>query len=134
MNHVSIMGRLTADPKITETKEGKKIVRFRVAVPDGFSNNREPLAVFLNCVYFARSNKDTTPDSMAKYCKKGNYIGVLGKLTTRSYISQADGLEKEVTEIQAFSIDYVFDRSNMESAQEEKTTTPNTMEVPEMIY
>ena len=134
MNHVSIMGRLTADPKITESQEGKKIVRFRVAVPDGFSNNREPLTVFLNCVYFSKGSKDSTPDNMAKYCKKGNYIGVIGKLTVRSYISKADGLEKEVTEIQAFSIDYVFDRSNMESAQEEKSQAPNTMEVPEMVY
>ena len=132
MNHVSIMGRLVADPTLTETKEGKKIVRFRVAVPDGFSNEGKPLAIFLNCVYFAKSKSDTLPDRMSQYCKKGKYIGVLGKLTTRTYISKADGLEKEITEIQAFSIDYVFSGSG--NAEESKASIPpNAMEIVEMI-
>ena len=54
MNKFIISGRLTADPEIKGTTDGKIIARFNFAVNRRFKREGEPDADFFNCVAFGK--------------------------------------------------------------------------------
>ena len=54
MNKFTITGRLTADPEIRNTAEGKVVARFNFAVSRRFKKEGEPDADFFTCVAFGK--------------------------------------------------------------------------------
>lgn len=94
MNKVFLIGNLTRDPELAETKEGKHICKASIAVQRDFNNaNGERVADFFNVVLFG-----SRADYVGKYIKKGNKIAVCGRLQNRSY-EDKDGNKRTVTEI-----------------------------------
>ena len=75
MNIVALTGRLTADPQIYHSQEGKTIARFRLAV-----NRGKDAADFINCQAF-----DAQAENIEKYVKKGQKLDVVGSWRTGSY-------------------------------------------------
>ncbi|WP_156289922.1 single-stranded DNA-binding protein [Oceanobacillus salinisoli] len=102
LNRVVLVGRLTRDPDLRYTPSGVAVANFNIAVNRPFTNqqgNRE--ADFINCVAWRRQ-----AENLANYMKKGNMVGVDGRVQTRSYEGQ-DGKTVFVTEIQAESIQFL---------------------------
>lgn len=93
MNSINLIGRLTADPELKYTSKDKKAaVNFSVAY-----NASEEHVDFFNIVAY-----DKTAETICKYVKKGNQIGITGRLSTRTY--EVESGKRTVTEIIANSI------------------------------
>lgn len=107
LNRVVIVGRLTRDPDLRYTPTGVAVANFTVAANRPFTNqqgNRD--ADFINCVVWRKP-----AENLANYMKKGNLIGVDGRLQSRSYEGQ-DGKNVYVTEVVADSVQFLEPKSS----------------------
>src|SRR5690625_4554641 len=113
LNRVVLVGRLVADPELRYSPAGVGIANFTVAVNRTFTNQQgEREADFINCVAFKK-----VAENLANYQKKGNLIGIDGRIQTRSYEGQ-DGKRVYVTEIVAESVQFLeFNKNEGESTQ-----------------
>lgn len=79
LNILTIVGRLTQDPKIKELENGKKASTITLAVPRSYKNDEGVYETdFINCTLWDGIAKTTT-----EYCKKGDLLGVKARLQTR---------------------------------------------------
>lgn len=101
LNNLSIIGRLTRDPEIRQTANGNPVGNFTIACDDRPGPNGEKQVVFLNCTIFGKAS-----ETLQKWFKKGNLIGVTGRLTQRKYTNR-DNVQVTVTECIADRIEFV---------------------------
>ena len=83
INRVILVGRLTRDVEVRRTTSGLSVAQFTVACDRRFSrqdNNGGQNADFINCVAWRQ-----TADFLGTYAKKGNLVGVEGRIQTRTY-------------------------------------------------
>ena len=97
MNKAILMGRLTRDPEIRFTQTNNiKVASFGLAVNRRFAKQgEERQADFINIVAW-----DKTAEFVDKYFKKGQQIGVIGRIQSRSF-EDRDGKTVYVTEVVA---------------------------------
>lgn len=82
MNNVDLIGRLTKDPDIRQTAEGKAFASYTLAVDRGFGQNKT--TDFIPCVSFGRS-----AEYARDYLYKGLKIAVSsGSIKTGSYTNK----------------------------------------------
>ena len=94
INSVNLTGRLTRDPELRKTQSDIAITNITLAVNRTFSDaNGERQADFINCVLFRK-----TAEIAQQYLRKGNLVGVTGRLQSRSYDNK-DGQRVFVTEV-----------------------------------
>lgn len=95
MNKVILMGRLTRDPEVRYTSTNNTLVAtFSLAVNRRFARQgEERQADFINVVAW-----DKTGEFCSKYFKKGQQVGVIGRIQTRNY-DDKDGKKVYVTEV-----------------------------------
>lgn len=109
INRVVLVGRLTRDPELRYTPNGVAVANFTLAVNRPFTNQEgNQDADFINCVVWRKP-----AENLANYMKKGNQIGVDGRIQTRTY-EDKDGKTVYVTEVVADSVQF------LESRQKEK--------------
>src|SRR5690625_4291306 len=106
MNITVLVGRLTRDPDLRYTQNGTAVASFNLAVDRPFSKGKE--TDFINCVAWRKQ-----AENLAQYMKKGDQIGVDGRIQTRTY-DDKDGKKVYVTEVVADSVQF------LESRQKEK--------------
>lgn len=109
LNRVVLVGRLTRDPDLRYTPNGVAVSNFTIAVNRAFSKGDE--ADFINCVTWRKQ-----AENLANYMKKGNLIGVDGRLQSRSYEGQ-DGKTVFVTEVVADNIQFLEPKGQQENNQ-----------------
>ena len=82
MNKVILMGRLTRDPEVRYTQTNNTLVAsFSLAVNRRFARQGEERnADFFNIVAWSK-----TGEFCSKYFKKGQQVGVIGRLQTRTW-------------------------------------------------
>jgi single-strand DNA-binding protein len=97
MNKVILMGRLTRDPEVRYTTTNNTLVcTFSIAVNRRFARqDSAQTADFFNIVAW-----DKTGEFCSKYFKKGQQVGIVGRLQTRNY-DDKDGKKVYVTEVVA---------------------------------
>lgn len=97
MNKVILMGRLTRDPEVRYTQTNNTLVAsFSLAVNRRFARpGEERQADFINIVAWSKLG-----EFCSKYFKKGQQVGVIGRIQTRSY-DDAQGQKRYVTEVVA---------------------------------
>lgn len=97
MNKVILMGRLARDPDVRYTTNNNTLVAtFPLAVNRRFTRQgEERQADFINIVAW-----DKTGEFCSKYFKKGQQVGVIGRIQTRNY-DDKDGKKVYVTEVVA---------------------------------
>ena len=97
MNKVILMGRLTRDPEVRYTQTNNTLVAsFSLAVNRRFvRQGEERQADFINIVAW---NK--TGEFVSKYFKKGQQVGVVGRIQTRTW-DDDQGQKHYVTEVVA---------------------------------
>lgn len=105
LNQIVLVGRLTSDPELYETESGKKVSRLVLAVPRPYKNSQgEYESDFIGCKLWQAIAQNTT-----NYCKKGDLIGVKGRLETYNYETE-DG-RKYLTEVVAEKVTFLSSRS-----------------------
>ena len=97
MNKAILMGRLTRDPDVRyTTTNNTMVVQFALAVNRRFAKEgEERQADFINIVAW-----DKTAEFCSKYFKKGQQVGIIGRIQTRNY-DDKDGKKVYVTEVVA---------------------------------
>ena len=122
MNKVILTGNLSKDVDLTATANGVSVARFTIAVSRRFTNAEgERETDFFNCVAWRN-----LAENLAQYCHKGDKIGVVGNLQTRTYEAQ-DGSKRYITEIVADEIDF------LNTKKEDKPKHPERTEVDEYL-
>lgn len=107
INNVVLVGRLTKDPELRYTPSNVATASFTLAVNRNFKNaegQRE--ADFINCVMWRQS-----AENLANWCRKGQQIGITGRIQTRNYENQ-QGQRVYVTEVVAESFQVLEKRDN----------------------
>lgn len=101
LNQTVIVGRIAKDPELRETENGKKVTNITLAVPRSFKNsNGEYETDFISCVLWKG-----IAESTVEYCKKGDLVGVKGRIQTRIY--EKDEEKKYTTEVVAEKITFL---------------------------
>ena len=121
MNRVVLVGRLTRDPELRYTPAGVAVANFTVAVNRPYRNEQgEQEADFINCVVWRKP-----AENLANYMKKGNLIGIEGRIQTRSYEGK-DGKTVYVTEVVAENIQFLESKkSGQQPKQQQRINNMN---------
>lgn len=102
LNQTVIVGRIVKDPELRETDSGKKVTNITLAVPRSFKNlNGQYDTDFIPCVLWKGIAESTT-----EFCKKGDLVGIKGRIQTRD-IEIEDEKKKHVVEIIAEKVTFL---------------------------
>lgn len=113
MNKVIIIGRNIRDIELKQTTSGISVAELSVAVKRPFKNaNGENESDFFNCVGYSK-----LAETISRYVKRGDLIGIEGRLQTRNYTNR-EGNKVYVTEIIVESCEFLQTKK-----QEEQTPT-----------
>ena len=111
MNKWCGIGRLTKEPEIKLTSNQTQFCNFTIAVDRRFKDaNGQRQADFINCVAWKQ-----TAVFIQKYFHKGNRIGVVGSIQTRSFDDQ-NGQKKFVTEVIVDEAEFVESQTTSQPA------------------
>lgn len=111
MNKIILMGRLTKDPEVKYTNNGKAVAQFTLAVNRPIKNaegNYE--ADFINIVAW-----NQTAEVVGNYVHKGQRLLVEGRLQIRTYDAK-DGSKRYATEVIASNIEFIEKKEGGSSA------------------
>lgn len=106
MNKIILIGRLTKNPELRYTQNGKAVCSFTLAVDRPFTNQEEKEADFINIVAWNKSGENA-----AKYLAKGRQAAVEGRLQIRTYDGD-DGKKRWVTEVVADRVEFIGSGGN----------------------
>lgn len=102
INQVLLVGRLTRNPELFITENGGKGSFITLAVGRPFKNiDGEYDTDFLDCTLWSAIAENT-----AEYCKKGDIVGVRGRLQSR-IIENDDGSKYKRMEIVADKVSFL---------------------------
>jgi len=95
MNKVILMGRLTRSPEVrySQGAEPVAVARYTLAVNRRFKRKDEPEADFIPCVALGKRG-----EFAEKYFRKGQLVGVIGRLQVRSW-EDKEGKKHWTTEV-----------------------------------
>ena len=120
MNYTFHIGRLTKDPELRRTSNGKAVVTFSLAVRNDYKNQDGSYDyIFLNFVAF-----DVKAETLAKYAHKGDRIAIAGKSAPR-YYENKEGREVRVDEIKVNDFEFL-------EPKKERPATESNFEVLEV--
>jgi len=115
INAVTLVGRLTKDPELKYSQSGTAICNFTIAVNRGFKSQDGQDADFINSVIFKGG-----AESLANYQRKGNLIGLTGRIQTRNYENK-EGRRVYITEVVADSVQFLESKkSNNKQASDQR--------------
>lgn len=118
LNQIVIAGRLTSDPQIEKTEDGKKVSTITVAVSRSYKNVDGTYDTdFIKCTLW-----NGIAESTAEYCKKGDIVGVKGRIQTGSYETE-EGDKKYTMNVVAEKISFLSSSKSHDKEDE------NDMEV-----
>lgn len=101
INSCIMMGRLTADPELRHTPNGKAVTTFSLAVDRTYTREgTERQTDFFDVVAW---NK--TAEFVSRYFHKGQLVAVQGRMETRFY-EDKNGIKRKVYEIVAENVHF----------------------------
>lgn len=97
LNHITLMGRLVADPELRTTPQGVPVATIRLAVDRDFKNKQtgERETDFINVVAWRQ-----TAEFVSRFFTKGRMAVVEGRLQIRPYTDR-DGNKRTAAEVVA---------------------------------
>ena len=102
MNRIILIGRNVKEIELKQTASGVSVSEFTIAVNRSFKNaNGERESDFFNCIAFSK-----LAETISRYVKKGDQVGVEGRLQTRNYTNK-DGKKVYVTEIIVENVEFL---------------------------
>lgn len=121
MNNVNLIGRLTKDPELRQSRSGTATLKFTLAVDRRFKQQGQPDADFINCLAFGKS-----AETIAQYCHKGNKLSVTGRIQTGSYLKQ-DGTKVYTFDVVVNEFEFLTPKS--ENKQQQNNYQQNTQQM-----
>lgn len=96
MNKVILIGNLTRDPELSETNSGIAVCRFGLAVNRQYSSSDGERETD----FFQVTAWRGTGENVARYCKKGHKVAVVGSIQMRNY-EDREGVKRTAVDIVA---------------------------------
>lgn len=129
MNKVELVGRLTRDPEVrySQNENNTAVARFSVAVNRRYVKDGEQTADFISCVAFGK-----TAEFIERYFRKGNAIGITGRIQTGSYTNK-DGAKVYTTDVLIEEVEFVEKKQDGATNNAPTTTDDGFMNVPDNI-
>ena len=113
LNQVVVVGRIVQNPEIKETEKGK-VSNITLAVPRSYKNEEgEYETDFVDCALWKG-----VAESTVDYCRKGDLVGIKGRLETSTYKNDANELKKSVRVI-AEKVTFLATRDREREKEEE---------------
>lgn len=122
MNNVSLVGRLTRDPEIKVSASGSSYARFAIAVD---RRKKDDGADFINIIAFGK-----TSEFIEKYFRKGQRIGIAGRIQTGSYDGK-DGKKVYTFDVIADNVEFVESKSASGPASATPANADGFVNVPD---
>lgn len=86
LNQSILVGRIAKDAEITELEDGRKVTELTLAVNRSYKNAEGIYETdFINCVLW-----NGIAENVIQYCKKGDLVGVKGRLETQTEVIDND--------------------------------------------
>ncbi|MFA6777323.1 MAG: single-stranded DNA-binding protein [Bacilli bacterium] len=115
MNYSMVIGRFVEDPEVTTIDGSKEVCNVTLAVPRSFKNEKgEYETDFIRCQLWSGLAKNT-----AEYCKKGDLVGIKGRLQTGSYEAD-DGTKKYTSEIVVERISFLSSKEKSKEKSQDQ--------------
>ena len=96
LNQSILVGRIVKEPEVRETENGTKVTNITLAVQRSYKNvEGEYDTDYISCVLW-KGIAETT----AEYCKKGDLIGVRGRIQTR-VVEYPEAVKHSIMEVVA---------------------------------
>ena len=109
LNQIILVGRLVKSPEVTETESGKKMSYITLAIPRSFKNaDGEYDTDFIDCVLW-----EAVAESTSEYCKKGDIVGVKGRIQSRM-VEDEDGNNYKKVEVIAEKLTFLSSKKEEE--------------------
>ncbi len=125
LNHIVIMGRLTAAPELRYTQQNTPVASFTLAVDRDFqSGGSEKQTDFIPCVAWRG-----TAEFVSKYFTKGSMAVVSGRLQLRDWTDK-DGNKRRTAEVVADSIYFGESKKRDASPDVQFEEIPDDGELP----
>ena len=116
MNKVQLIGRLTKDPELRSTQNGTNVAKYTIAINTGYGEKQQ--TQFINISTWGKSG-----EFVSKYFKKGQSIGIVGRLNSNNY-EDKNGNKRYSLEVITEDIEFIGDKKE-EKIQQEEVLVPN---------
>lgn len=109
LNQIIVVGRLVSDPQINETEENKKMSVITLAVTRSYKNTEGIYETdFIPCLLWEPIATHTV-----EYCKKGDVVGVKGRLQTKT-IENENGEKIQKIEVIGEKVTFISSKKGNE--------------------
>ena len=109
LNQAILVGRIVREPEILDTDKGKGS-NITLAVPRSFKNSEGQYDTdFISCVLWKG-----VAESTVEYCKKGDLVGIRGRIQTRN-VEQPDETYKHYVEVVADKVTFLSSKRQEEA-------------------
>ena len=106
VNNYFCVGRLVNEPEVKELEDGKKVTNITIAVPRSYKNaDGEYETDFIDCTIW-----NNVAQSTSEYCKKGDMIGIKGRIETSIY-EKDDGEKVKRTSVVADRVSFLSSKT-----------------------
>jgi len=110
LNQIVIVGRLVRDPELKKSEGGSDYTNITLAVPRSYKNvDGQYDTDFISCKLW-----DGIASNVNEYCKKGDLLGIKGRIETRNY--EKDEKINYITELIAEKITFLSSNRQTEKA------------------
>lgn len=107
LNQMVLVGRLVSDPEVKTLEDGKSVSNITLAIPRSYKNeNGEYETDFIDCTLWKGVAENT-----AEYCRKGDIIGVKGRLQSNTYEDKETGENKFRMSVTAEKVTFLSSQS-----------------------
>ena len=115
MNKVVLIGNICKDPELSETNSGVAVCRFSIAV----NRRRTSADAEQQTDFFNVTAWRGLAETVARYCKKGNKVAVIGQIQTRQY-EDREGAKKTSVDVVAEEVEFLSQKQNNEARTAEE--------------
>lgn len=106
MNFCTFVGRIVKDPELKDLENGKKVSNLTLAVQRSYKNEDGVYeADFIDVTLW-----NNVASNVSEYCKKGDVVGVKGRLETNIYETE-DGVSKKDVHVVAEKLTFLSSKA-----------------------
>lgn len=127
MNKVFLIGNLTRDPELSETNSGIAVCRFGLAVNRQYSSSDGERETD----FFQVTAWRGTGENVARYCKKGHKVAVVGSIQMRNY-EDREGVKRTAVDIVAQDVEFLTQRARDDDGQYDEPTSRRRGSKPQL--
>ena len=103
MNKVNLIGRVGSDIELRYTPAGKAVTDVNLAVDDGFGENKKT-------AWIGVTIWGVTAEVAAKYVRKGDKLGISGRLSQEEWTDKTTGKTQRKTKVTCDEMDLLGEK------------------------